>query len=225
MTLAAAGASVILSARREAQLSDVAAAIISAGGTCSTLALDVADASSIAAINGYLGQVDILVNNAGLVREGPALDQSENDWDSVMDTNLKGMFLLSRAVGRAMRDRKRGGSIINIASILGLRQTGNVLPYAVSKAGVIQLTKTMALELSRYGIRVNALAPGYFDTNLNGEFWSTDAGKSMLRRVPQRRLGKLDELDGPLLLLASDASSYMTGSILTVDGGHLLSPL
>jgi NAD(P)-dependent dehydrogenase (short-subunit alcohol dehydrogenase family) len=225
MTLAAAGASVILSARREAQLSDVAAAVVSAGGTCSTLVLDVADASSIAAINGHLGQVDILVNNAGLVREGPALDQSESDWDSVMDTNLKGMFLLSRAVGRAMRDRKRGGSIINIASILGLRQTGNVLPYAVSKAGVIQLTKTMALELSRYGIRVNALAPGYFDTNLNGEFWSTDAGKSMLRRVPQRRLGKLDELDGPLLLLASDASSYMTGSILTVDGGHLLSPL
>lgn len=142
-----------------------------------------------------------------------------------MDTNLKGMFLLATAVGRAMRNRGRGGSIINIASILGLRQAAHVLPYAVSKAGAIQLTKQLALELARFGIRVNALALGYLDTELNGSFWETEAGKAMIGRVPQRRLGTLQDLDGPLLLLASDASAYMTGSVLAVDGGHLISAL
>jgi hypothetical protein len=124
-----------------------------------------------------------------------------------------------------MRAHGRGGSIINIASILGVRQAGGVLPYAVSKAGVIQLTKTLALELARFRIRVNALAPGYLDTELNGTFWKSDAGLAMIRRIPQRRLGRLDDLDGPLLLLASDASAYMTGSVVAVDGGHLVSTL
>jgi len=180
--------------------------------------------ASISALS-QIEQVDILVNNAGLVRDAAMLDQSEEDWDTVLDTNLKGMFLLSKAVARAMRDRGTGGTIINIASILGLRQAGGVLPYAVSKAGAIQLTKTMALELARFGIRVNAIAPGYLDTELNRDFWRTDAGKTMLKRIPQRRLGQLEDLDGPLLLLASDASRYMTGSVIAVDGGHLLSTL
>lgn len=223
--LAQAGATVILAARREAQLAEVAATIRDVGGTCSTVALDVTSKASIDALGDLVGHVDILVNNAGLVREASVLDQSEDDWDVVIDTNLKGMFLLTQAVARAMRARGRGGSIINIASILGLRQGGGVLPYAVSKAGAIQLTKTSALELARFGIRVNALAPGYLDTDLNGGFWETDAGKAMLRRIPQRRLGQLEDLDGPLLLLASDASAYMTGSVLTVDGGHLVSTL
>jgi NAD(P)-dependent dehydrogenase (short-subunit alcohol dehydrogenase family) len=139
--LASAGADVILAARREVQLEEVMAAIKAAGGSCSTAKLDVTNQASIDGLGERLGRIDILVNNAGLVREAPALDQSEEDWDAVIDTNLKGMFLLSRAVGRAMRDRKRGGSIINIASILGLRQGAGVLPYAVSKAGVVQLTK------------------------------------------------------------------------------------
>lgn len=223
--LAAAGGNVILAARREAQLAEVARHIRDAGGSCETVFLDVTSQASIDALGAHLPAIDILVNNAGLVREAAALDQSEEDWDVVVDTNLKGMFLLSRAVGRAMRDRGRGGSIINIASILGLRQGGGVLPYTVSKAGAIQLTKTMALELAKFGIRVNALAPGYLDTDLNGDFWDTDAGKAMLRRIPQRRLGQLADLDGPLLLLASDASAYMTGSVITVDGGHLVSTL
>src|SRR5579859_2773715 len=223
--LAAAGADVILAARRETQLTAVADGIRSTGGRCSTVILDVTDPASIGALGASIERIDILINNAGAVREGAVLDQSEADWDAVIDTNLKGMLLLAQAVARAMRAHGRGGSIINIASILGLRQGGGVLPYAVSKAGAIQMTKTMALELARYGIRVNALAPGYFDTELNRGFWDSEPGKAMIRRIPQRRLGRLADLDGPLLLLASDASAYMTGSVLAVDGGHLVSGL
>lgn len=165
-----------------------------------------------------------MVNNAGLVREGPASVHSEDDWDTVLDTNLKGMFFLAQAMAVGMRTRG-GGSIINVASILGLRQAGGVVSYAVSKAGVVQLTKTLALEWARDGIRVNALAPGYIDTDINRDFWSTEAGKALIKRIPQRRLGKLQDLDGPLLLLASDASRYITGTVLAVDGGHLVNTL
>ncbi|TZG29263.1 SDR family NAD(P)-dependent oxidoreductase [Sphingomonas montanisoli] len=223
--LSRAGADVVLAARRERQLADVAADIAAAGGRCSTVSLDVTSEASIDALGDRLGMIDILVNNAGLVREAPALEQSADDWDIVLDTNVKGMFLLTKAVARARRSEGAGASVINIASILGLRQGGGVLPYAVSKAAVIQLTKTLGLELARFDIRVNAIAPGYLDTDLNRSFWESDAGAAMVKRIPQRRLGQLDELDGPLLLLASDASRYMTGSVITVDGGHLLSTL
>ena len=124
-----------------------------------------------------------------------------------------------------MRDAARSGSIINTASIVGLRTAGGLAPYAASKAGLIHLTRSMGMELARYGIRVNALAPGYFPTDINDGFWDTPAGDAMLRRMPMRRLGRLHELDGPLLLLASGAGSYMTGSVIVVDGGHSVSPL
>lgn len=223
--LAGAGAEVIIGARRREALVGIAEAIVNQGGQCTAVALDVTSAHSIAAMGPLLERVDILVNNAGIVRDGPALDQTEADWDAVIDTNLKGMFLMSQAVANALRARGAGGSIINIASILGLRQAGGILPYAVSKSGTIQMTKTLALELARFGVRVNALAPGYFDTELNSAFWVSDAGKAMLRRIPQRRLGRLEDLDGPLLLLASDLSAYMTGAVIEVDGGHLVSTL
>lgn len=223
--LATAGAEVILAARRADALTELARNIETAGGKASSMRVDVTDPASIRNLADAFGNVDILVNNAGVVRSAPALQQSEADWDAVIDTNLKGMFLIAQAAASAMRDRGRGGCIINVASILGLRQAGNVLPYAVSKAGVVQMTKALALELARFDIRVNALAPGYLDTDLNREFLETEAGKALVKRIPQRRLGKLSELTAPLLLLASDAASYMTGTVLAVDGGHLVSSL
>lgn len=223
--LAKAGADVIIGARRAAAGEEVASAIRSEGHSCRAITLDVTDPASIEAASADIATVDILVNNAGIVVEVPALDQSEADWDRVIDTNLKGVFLMSQAVAKALRARGVGGSIINIASILGLRQAGNVLPYAVSKAGAIQMTKTLALELARFGIRVNAIAPGYFATEINRDFWDSEPGKSLIRRIAQRRLGQLENLDGPLLLLASELSAYMTGAVIEVDGGHLVSSL
>jgi hypothetical protein len=224
--LASAHANVVLAARRAESLEKIAAEIHQGcGGTVATLRLDVTDSTSVAAAFAALTGLDILVNNAGVVRSASALEQSEADWDEVIDTNLKGVFLVAQAAANAMRASKKAGSIINIASILGVRQAGAVLPYAVSKAGVIQLTKVLALELARFDVRVNALVPGYFDTELNREFWQTESGLALIRRVPQRRLGRLADLDGPLLLLASDASAFMTGSVLAVDGGHLVSSL
>ncbi|KQX26292.1 MULTISPECIES: SDR family NAD(P)-dependent oxidoreductase [unclassified Sphingomonas] len=223
--LARAGAKVIVAARREEALADVAAGIRQAGGQCDTAALDVASSASVAAIEPLLAEVDIFVNNAGIAVEKPFLDQSEEDWDRVFGTNAKGMFLLTQAAARAMKARGKGGSIINVASILGLRQGTHLSTYAISKAAAVQLTKVAALELARFGIRVNALCPGYIETDLNRSAWETDGGKKMIQRVPQRRLGEASELDGPLLLLASDASTYMTGSVLVADGGHLVSSL
>lgn len=221
--LAAHGAEVVLAARRVDALQAVAKQL-EAYGRVQCVTLDVTDAGSREALVRAIEPVDILINNAGLVREGAALKHSEDDWDAVMDTNLKGMFFVAQALAPGMRQRG-GGSIVNVASVLGLRQAGGVLSYAVSKAGVIQLTKTLALEWARHGIRVNAIAPGYIDTELNRDFWQTDAGKALITRIPQRRLGQLHDLEGPLLLLASDASRYMTGAVIAVDGGHLVNTL
>jgi len=224
--LAGAHANLILAARRTDALEHVAAEIGSKSeGSVVTLKMDVTDSASVAAACEAISNVDILVNNAGLVRSAAALDQSEEDWDVVINTNLKGAFMVAQAAAKAMRASKKGGSIINVASILAIRQGSAVLPYAVSKAGVIQMTKVLALELARFNIRVNALVPGYFDTELNRDLWQTEAGQALIRRVPQRRLGQLADLDGPLLLLASDASRFMTGSVVAVDGGHLVSSL
>lgn len=223
--LAASGARVIAAARRTGPIEALVDAIRAAGGDARAEPLDVTDAGAVEALCDRTGAVDILVNNAGTTRNGPALDLSEEDWDVTLDTNLKGVWLLSTAMARWMREAGVSGSIVNIASITGLRQASWITPYAVSKAGVIQLTKQLALELARHGIRVNAIAPGYFKTDINRDFVESEQGQALIRRVPQRRLGEYRHLDGALLLLASDASEFMTGSVVTVDGGHLLSNL
>ncbi|WP_114856965.1 SDR family NAD(P)-dependent oxidoreductase [Azospirillum brasilense] len=227
--LAAAGARVALAARRRESLDAAVAEIEAAGGQAIAVPLDVTDAASVRtgvrAAAGALGGLDILVNNAGATVAKPALDYAEEEWDRVIDTNLKGAFLTAQETARVMREQGRGGSIVNIASILGLRVAGHVVAYTASKAGLVQMTQALALEWARYGIRVNALAPGYMETDLNRDFLATDAGQALIRRVPQRRLGRLADLDGPLLLLCSDASAYMTGAVVPVDGGHLVSTL
>jgi NAD(P)-dependent dehydrogenase (short-subunit alcohol dehydrogenase family) len=223
--LGAHGAVVVLAARRVDRLRDMEAALHGRGVGARVVGMDVTDAGSIEAALAEAGAVDVVVNNAGITLARPLLEQSEADWDQVMETNLKGAFLVLRGAARAMRERGRGGSIINIASILGLRQAGQVAGYAASKAGLIQLTKVAAAELARFGVRVNAIAPGYFATDLNTDFRDSPAGAALIKRIPQRRLGEPHELDGPLLLLASDLSSYMTGCVIPVDGGHLCSTL
>jgi NAD(P)-dependent dehydrogenase (short-subunit alcohol dehydrogenase family) len=225
MTLASAGAEVVLAARRVPQLASVAEQIRSRGGEASTVELDVGSRSSVAAASTRWGSIDILVNNAGVTNSKPVFEQSESDWDTIIDTNLKGAWLVAIEVARGMKATGKGGSIINVASILGLRQGGQVTPYAVSKAAVVQLTKQLGLELARYSIRVNAIAPGYFSTELNEAFLASPAGETLIKGIPQRRLGSFGDLDGPLLLLASDASRYMTGAVLAIDGGHLLSSI
>jgi NAD(P)-dependent dehydrogenase (short-subunit alcohol dehydrogenase family) len=223
------GARVTLAARRVEALEAGVAEIIASGGKAQSVVLDVTIADRIdealSRAEAEFGPIQAVVNNAGVAATRPALDQDERAWDSVVDTNLKGVWLVAQAAARRMIGNKVKGSIVNIASILGLRVASAVAPYAISKAGVIQMTKALALEWARYGIRVNALAPGYFATELNDEFFESENGKALIRRVPQRRLGQLNELDGPLLLLISDAGSFMTGSVVTVDGGHLVSGL
>jgi NAD(P)-dependent dehydrogenase (short-subunit alcohol dehydrogenase family) len=167
----------------------------------------------------------VIVNNAGVTATGPALQQSEQDWDTVIDTNLKGGWLVAQEGARRLVAAHIPGSIINIASILGERVAGGVAAYAISKAGLIQATKALALELARYEIRVNAILPGYIVTDLNREFLESEAGERLRARIPTRRFGQVEHLDGPLLLLASAASAHMTGAVLAVDGGHLVSSL
>ena len=226
--LATAGARVVLAARRLDRLETLAGEITAAGGEAMALALDVTDGAAIgpafAAAEKGLGPVNLLVNNAGIAVTKPFLEQDEADWDKVMDTNLKGAGLVAREA--AVRMAAAGvGNIVNIASILGLRVAGSVPVYSASKAGLIHLTRSMALELARHGIRVNTLAPGYIETDLNRNFFASDAGQRLIQRIPQQRLGQIEDLDGALLFLASDASRYMTGSVVTVDGGHLVSSL
>ncbi|PEQ13641.1 2-deoxy-D-gluconate 3-dehydrogenase [Novosphingobium sp. PC22D] len=226
-TLAGAGANLALIARREDRLVVLAEELRATGVEVLTVTADLkADGSPercVAETVAGLGAPDILVNNAGVTRTQPAMDYDGDAFAHLFEINVRAPFEMARHTARQMKGK--GGSIINIASILGLRQGGNVTPYAMSKAAILQMTRQLALEWARYGIRVNALAPGYLETELNQAFFASDAGERLIKRIPQRRLGSLNELDGPLLLLASDQSSYMTGSDIVVDGGHLVSTL
>ena len=224
--LAEAGAHVAVAARRVDRLAALAQAIRDGGGKAWPVAMDVTDPASVdaamASVERDLGPISILINNAGIAETGPFLDLSEEQWRRQMDVNFDGVLRVGRAAAHRMAAHGKGGSIVNTASVAGFLVGKGLAAYSVSKAAVVHLTKAMALELAPLNIRVNALAPGYFPTELNENFLKSEAGQKMLARYPIPRAGRLEELDGPLLLLASDAGSYMTGTVLTVDGGTLL---
>jgi len=224
--LAAHGAAVVLAARQTGKLKAIEEEIRGKGGRAASVALDVTNIASIPAAldaaEAALGPVTVLINNAGVAIEKLATEQTEADWDAVVGANLKGAYFLATEAARRMIARKQDGNIVNIASVLGTGVLKAVSPYAISKAGMIQATKAMALELAGQNIRVNALAPGYIDTEMNHDFWSTPGGERLMKRIPQRRVGAESDLDGAILLLVSKASRYMTGSVVTVDGGFLL---
>lgn len=228
-TLASAGASVAIAARRVDRLASLQAELEAGGASAAAVSLDVQSGEAVRAafdaVEAALGKLDIVVNNAGISIVKPALTMPEEDWDAVVDTNLRGAWLVAQTAGQRWVAAKRPGSIVNIASILGLRTIGQVAPYNASKAGLIHLTRALAMEWARYDIRVNAICPGYIETEMNSDFWKTDGGKRLIDRIPQRRIGKPEHLDGALLLLASEAGAFMTGSVLTVDGGHTVSSL
>jgi NAD(P)-dependent dehydrogenase (short-subunit alcohol dehydrogenase family) len=227
--LSQAGAKVVLAARRTELMQAEADKIIAGGGEAMAVTMDVTSSASIAAaldeIESAFGVVTIVVNNAGITIPKLLLDLSDDDWSNVIDTNLTGVAYVARESARRMIAAGVGGSIVNIASILAERVQKALTNYAASKAAVVQFTKAAALEFAQYNIRVNALCPGYFNTDLNSEWFKTSEGQALIKRIPQRRTGTLSELNGPLLLLASDAGSLMTGSAVTVDGGHVLSEL
>jgi NAD(P)-dependent dehydrogenase (short-subunit alcohol dehydrogenase family) len=224
--LAAHGAAVVLAARQTAKLKSLEDEIMTKGGRAAAVQMDVTDTASIAkaidAAEAAFGPVTVLVNNAGIAVEKLAVEQTEADWDAVIGANLKGAYFAATEVARRMIARRQNGNIVNIASVLGFGVMKSVSPYTISKAGIVQATKAMALELAGNNIRVNALAPGYIDTEMNHEFWVTPGGERLIKRIPQRRVGAESDLDGAILLLASQASRYMTGSVITVDGGFLL---
>jgi 3-oxoacyl-[acyl-carrier protein] reductase len=220
------GAAIVLAARQTAKLKSLEQEIVGQGGRAVAVQMDVTDTPSIGkAIDraeAALGPVTVLINNAGIAIEKLSVEQTEADWDSVINANLKGAYFTATEVARRMIARRQEGNIVNIASVLGFGVMKFLSPYTISKAGIIQATKVMALELAGNRIRVNALAPGYIDTEMNHAFWSTPSGEKLAKRIPQRRVGAESDLDGAIMLLASSASRYMTGSVITVDGGFLL---
>jgi NAD(P)-dependent dehydrogenase (short-subunit alcohol dehydrogenase family) len=224
--LAGAGAAVALAGRRADRLAAVKAEIEGSGGKATTVELDVTDAAAIAPAldraEAALGPVDILVNNAGLSVLGLAADISAVDFDKVMSTNLRAPFLLATEVGRRLIKNKREGRIINIASIGAFRVLPGTTPYCMSKAGLAMMTQCLAREWANKGITVNAICPGFIETELNDEWFGSDKGKAQIAGFPRRRLEQATDLDGMLLLIASEASRAMTGSVLTVDDGQSL---
>lgn len=221
MTLAEAGANVILAARRLAPLQQTVAAIQSRGGSAACITLDLTDERSIDDVfaSDMLRDVDVVVNNAGTAVGGGLLDLTTAEWDQVMDVNLKGAWLVARRAVRQMIARKHPGSIVNVASVLANSVQKGTANYPAAKAALTHLTRSMAIEWAKYSIRVNAIAPGYFLTDLSAAYLETDKAKAMTKLLPMRRLGDPTELGGALLLLASNASSYMTGTVVSVDGG------
>ncbi len=223
--LAGAGADLILAARRVEKLQETASAVREMGREAEVVPMDVSDYESVESAFMKIAEFDVLVNNAGVSRLGATHEISKKDWDAVIDTNLNGVWHVSRFAINRWVNAGKPGNIINIASVLGLRVSGQLGPYTASKAAVVQLTKSMALDYARNNIRCNAICPGYFKTDINREWLESPAGEKQIKRIPYKRVGDIPELDGPLLLLASDASSYMSGAAVPVDGAHLCNAL
>ncbi|MCW9045970.1 MAG: SDR family oxidoreductase [Alphaproteobacteria bacterium] len=228
-TLARYGAKVVLAARRLDKLEDTVEAIKAAGGEAVAVVMDVTDPETVK--EGFIqaekafGTMEIVIANAGVGPAGTTLEMSPENWSSVIDANLNGVWYVAQEAGRRMIEAKVSGSIVNTASILALRGRGGAPAYAASKAGVAHLTKVLALEWAEYGIRVNALAPGYFESDLNRNLLNSERGKKLIEGIPMKRTGEYEELDGALLLLSSGAGAFMTGVVIPVDGGHLVNSL
>jgi 3-oxoacyl-[acyl-carrier protein] reductase len=224
--LAENGASVALVARRADRLKALTAKIENIGGKAVPVEADVRDRAAMR--NAFdvaekaFGTVTILVNNAGVAHAGRAVELPEEEWRRILSTNLDAVFFCAQEAARRMLAAGKAGSIVNIASVLGLGVAKGVVAYATAKAGVIQLTKALALELAFKGIRVNAIAPGWIVTDLNRDYLSTEAGAALKREIPIGRFGEERDLDGPLLLLASDAGRFVTGATIVADGGQVV---
>lgn len=230
-TLASAGAAVVLASRRVERLKDLRAQIEAEGGDAHVIALDVTDMTSIKSAVAHaeteVGSIDILVNNSGVSTTQRLVDVSPDDFDFMFDTNVKGAFFVAQEVGKRMLARAQGsapgsftgGRIINIASTAGLKALPKIGAYCMSKAAVIQMTRAMALEWGRFGINVNAICPGYIDTEINHTHWQTDAGQKLIQMLPRKRVGKPQDLDALLVMLCSDQSHFINGAVITADDG------
>ncbi|MEM9724583.1 MAG: SDR family oxidoreductase [Pseudomonadota bacterium] len=225
-TLAQHGAAVAVAARRRDRLDALVTEIEAGGGRALAVEMDVTDAASVTAAydaaEAAFGTVTIVSNNAGVADAKLALQIDEASWDFVLDTNLKGAWLTASEAARRMAAAGATGAIVNTASILGLRVGLAQASYATSKAAVVQMTKALALEWTRRGVRVNAICPGYFVTEINAEYLASEKGQAFIASSPARRTGEMEELSAPFMLLASEAGSFITGVALPVDGGHLL---
>ena len=233
-SLAKAGAGVVLAGRRVERLKDLRAEIEAEGGSAHMVQMDVTDKDSIAAAVAHaeteFGTIDILVNNSGVSATSRIQDVSEQDYDFVMDTNVRGAFFVAQEVGKRMLARARGaapgsytgGRIINIASMAGLKVLPQISVYCMSKAAVIHMTKAFAVEWGKFGINVNAICPGYIDTEINHEHWQTEGGQKLIQMLPRKRLGQPQDLEAVLLMLASDQSGFVNGAIIAADDGFAL---
>jgi len=230
-TLAAAGCGVVLAGRRMERLKTLRAEIEGDGGDAHVVELDVTDHDSIKSAVAHaeteMGTIDILVNNSGVSTTQKLVDVSPDDYDFVFDTNTKGAFFVAQEVGKRMLARARGaapgtftgGRIVNIASVAGLKVLGQIGVYCMSKAAVIHMTRAMALEWGRYGINVNAICPGYIDTEINHHHWQTDAGQKLVQMMPRKRIGKPQDLDVVLMMLCSNESHFVNGAVISADDG------
>jgi 3-oxoacyl-[acyl-carrier protein] reductase len=224
--LADNGAAVALVARRVDRIGELQKTTEAAGGRAMAIEADVTDRAAMTrafdAAEKAFGTVTILINNAGIAHSGRAIDMPPEEWRKILATDLDAVFFWAQEAARRMLAAKTRGSIVNIASVLGLAVSKGAVAYATAKAGVVQLTKALAVELAFKGVRVNAIAPGWFVTEINDTYLMSEAGAAIKREIPSGRFGNEGDLDGALLLLASDAGSYITGATIVVDGGQVV---